>query len=129
MNADGGHFGFDALRDDKQTEPVAWQDPVDFLGNAAITGAPELKPEFLPDAIAGFAFDAARRMGVDPASVALAAFVSCAAVISDDWQIQPKRHDDEWTESPRIWGATIGDPSILKSRLSKLPPGRSTSSR
>jgi hypothetical protein len=54
-------------------------------------------------------------MGVDPATVALTALVSCAAVISDDWQIQPKRYDDTWTEAPRLWGAIVGAPSILKS--------------
>ena len=53
-------------------------------------------------------------MGVDPTSVAMGCLVACAAVISDDWSIQPKRHDPTWTENPRLWAAIVGDPSILK---------------
>ena len=59
--------------------------------------------------------DTAERMGVDPTSVALGCIVTCAAVVTDDWKVQPKRHDYTWTENPRLWGAIVGDPSILKS--------------
>ncbi len=63
------------------------------------------------------ASDTAERMGVDPASVALAAIVSCAAVMSDDWEVQPKRFDYSWTENPRLWGALVGGPSVMKSPI------------
>jgi hypothetical protein len=53
-------------------------------------------------------------MGVDPTSVAMACLVSCASVMTDDWGIQPKRFDTSWREHPRLWAATVGDPSILK---------------
>lgn len=94
---------------------VEWPQPIDFLGDAEITGAPVLRPHHLPDAISGFAFDTAARMGVEPAAVALSAIVSIASVAHDDWQVQPKVHDTTWTESPRLWAAIIGSPSILKS--------------
>ena len=97
------------------TDAADWPDPLDFLGDAEMTGAPELRPDHLPDALGGFAFDSAARMGVDPAAVALFAVVACASVTNDEWTIQPKVHDDTWTESPRLWGAVVGDPSILKS--------------
>jgi hypothetical protein len=29
--------------------------------------------------------------------------------------VQPKRHDPTWTESARLWGAIVGDPSVKKS--------------
>jgi hypothetical protein len=93
---------------------------LDFLANAEITGAPELTPEHIPDAIAPFVFDTATRMGVDPTGVALAALVSLASVMDDEWAIQPKQNDDTWTENPRIWGAIVGDPSILKSPVVKV---------
>lgn len=96
-----------------------WPEPLDFLADAQMTGVPELKPEHIPEAIAPFVFDTAARMGVDPAAVALSALVSLASVISDDWAIQPKQHDDTWTENPRIWGAIVGDPSMLKSPIVK----------
>ncbi len=91
-----------------------WPAPLDFLADASMAGAPELRPEHLPDAVAPFVFDSAERMGVDPAGVALAALVSLASVASDEWAIQPKQYDTTWTENPRLWGAIVGDPSILK---------------
>jgi hypothetical protein len=94
-----------------------WPEPLDFLADGDLTGTPELKPEHIPAAIAPFVFDTAARMGVDPAAVALAALVSLASVATDDWKIQPKAHDYTWTENPRIWGAIVGDPSMLKTPI------------
>ncbi|KAA2211369.1 DUF3987 domain-containing protein [Teichococcus oryzae] len=96
-------------------EDTEWPNPVNFLADTELTGAPKLRPEHLPDALAPFVLDTAARMGVDPAAVALCAVVSCASVISDDWVVQPRVHDNTWTESPRLWGALVGDPSIMKS--------------
>ena len=103
-------------RERENAEPL-WGDPVDFLASADATGEPVLTAEHLPEAIWPFVSDTAARMGVDPAAVALPALVSCASIISDDWRVQPKRHDDTWTESPRIWGAIVGDPSVMKSPI------------
>lgn len=79
-----------------------------------MSGTPELRPEHLPAAVWPFVHDTAQRMGVDPASLAIACLVALASVANDDFELQPKRFDDTWTESPRIWGAIVGDPSILK---------------
>ncbi len=93
---------------------VAWPEPIDFLADAEMTGAPELRPEHLPPAIAPFVADTAARMGVDPATVALAALVTLSSVAHETWRLQPKQVDDTWREGARIWGAIVGDPSILK---------------
>jgi hypothetical protein len=106
MTTDGSQAGTD-------TEP--WPDPVDFFADAEITGLPELCERHLPCALYRFVTDTAKRMGVDPASVALASLVTIASVANENWQLQIKQHDSEWTESPRLWGAIIGDPSVLKS--------------
>ncbi|WP_372624324.1 DUF3987 domain-containing protein [Falsiroseomonas sp.] len=92
-----------------------WPDPVDFLADDLMTGAPALRPGHLPEALVPFVFDTAARMGVDATAVALSALVTCASVTHERWRIQPKRHDETWTEAARIWGAIVGDPSILKS--------------
>lgn len=92
----------------------AWPEPIDFLADAEMTGAPELRPEHLPPAIAPFVADTAARMGVDPATVALAALVTLSSVAHEAWRLQPKQIDDTWREGARIWGAIVGDPSILK---------------
>ncbi|MBL6459397.1 DUF3987 domain-containing protein [Belnapia sp. T6] len=91
-----------------------WPDPVDFLADDSLTGPPELRPDHLPEALQGFVAGTAARMGVDPVSVALAALAACASVADDTWRIQPKARDHTWTEDPRLWGAIVGDPSILK---------------
>jgi hypothetical protein len=106
----------------KKEEPGSsgWPEPLDFLADAEMTGAPELKPEHIPEPIAAFVFDTAARLGADPAAVLLAALVSLASVITDNWQIQPKQKDQTWTECPRIWGAIVGDPSIKKSPVLRV---------
>jgi hypothetical protein len=98
---------------DANEEP--WPEPVNFLTDSDLTGLPELRADHLPDALYPFVVDTAARMGVDPVSVALAAIVTCASVIHEDWQIQPKQYDSTWVEQARLWGAIVGDPSILKS--------------
>ncbi|MGK7870970.1 DUF3987 domain-containing protein [Falsiroseomonas sp. E2-1-a20] len=104
-------------------KPVAsggeWPEPINFLADVDLTAAPMLQRHHLPDVLADFAFDTAGRMGVDPSAVALAEVVACASVISDDWRLQPKIHDTTWTENARIWGAIVGDPSILKTPVIK----------
>ncbi len=96
-------------------EEEGWPDPVDFLGDGDMTGAPQLRSEHVPAALFSFIDDTATRMGTDPCAVALAAIVSCASVVTDNWKVQPKRRDHTWTENPRIWGAIVGNPSIRKS--------------
>jgi hypothetical protein len=97
-----------------------WPDPVDFLGDDDVTGTPNLREEHLPSALYPFVVDTAARMGVDPASVALASVVTIASVANDEWRLQVKRRDDEWTEAPRLWGAIVGDPSVLKSPVIRI---------
>ena len=80
---------------------ATWPEPIDFLANADMTGAPELRPEHLPPAIAAFVADTAARMGVDPATVALAALVTLSSVAHETWRLQPKQIDDTWPFGPR----------------------------
>ena len=95
---------------------VQWGAPLDLFGSPDNEG-PKLRADHLPDALSGFVMDVAIRLGVDPAAVAISCLVCCASAVSDDWQIQPKRYDYSWTEGPRLWGAIVGDPSILKTPI------------
>ena len=92
---------------------IVWGPAVDFLSTDA-TGAPTLKEEHLPAPLWPFVLDVSQRLGVDPYCVLLPSLASCATVMSDEWDVQPKRHDHTWTENPRIWIGIVGDPSILK---------------
>jgi hypothetical protein len=94
-----------------------WQDPIDFLSDDEVTGAPVLSVDHVPLPIFQLAQDLGTRMGVDPAAVALIALATCASAVTDDWSIQPKRRDTTWTENPRLWAAIVGSPSILKSPI------------
>lgn len=93
---------------------IAWGEPVDFLGDDKL-GTPDLQPHHIPDALWPFVKDVSVRMGVDPAGVALGALVCCASTISEQWKLQPRRHDYGWKESARLWGAILGGPSTIKS--------------
>jgi hypothetical protein len=86
--------------------------PIDLWANAA---NPKLPGGLLPEVIEDFATIQANVMGVDAGGLAMAAITVCAAAIPDSIQIQPKQHDQSWTESPRIWTALIGNPSTKKS--------------
>ena len=97
----------------RDTKAHAWPAPLDFIADQA-SEPPTLTAEHIPAALFPFVIDTAERMGVDSASVALGCIVTCASVANDDWKVQPKRHDYTWTENPRLWGAIVGDPSILK---------------
>jgi hypothetical protein len=94
------------------------EEPVDFM--AAQLGAPILKERHVPPALWPFISDNAERMGVATSSVALCAIVSASAAINEEWKIQPKRNDWDWTESARLWGAIVGPPSVLKSPIIAL---------
>jgi hypothetical protein len=111
------HGGTKSKAKAANADDAEWPEPLDFLADADMTGAPELRREHIPEAIAPFVFDTAARLGVDPAAVGLGAIVSLASVISDDWEIQPKQNDYTWTENPRLWGAIVGNPSMLKSPI------------
>lgn len=100
-----------------QIRPSA--DPVDLWGSF---DPPELPQGLLPRLIEDFAHANGAQMGADPAGLAVAALVTCAAAIPDKIQIKVKRHAD-WTESARIWAAVMGPPSAKKSPIISAATG------
>lgn len=91
---------------------IRWTEPQDLFHEFQ---APRISPEMLPEPIAEWAYDAAQIIGCDPALLAMPAIVSCASVLHDDIQIQPKALDTRWRESARLWLAIVGDSSTKKS--------------
>lgn len=86
--------------------------PVDILG---VVKPPRMPIELLPAPIRGYVKEQSDLTGCDPGMIGLSCLVCLAACIDDAIRIQPKRHDPTWTESARIWGAVVGDPSVKKS--------------
>ena len=97
----------------QESEPLLQDDPVDLWDNF---DPPKLPEGLLPPLIEQFALLNGKQMGADPAGLAVAALVTCAAAIPDQVQIKVKRHDD-WKESPRLWAALVGPPSAKKSPI------------
>src|SRR5262249_25506572 len=92
----------------------AWPAPVDLWANFS---PPELPTGLLPEVIEKFARIEGAAMGADPAGLAMAALTVCAAAISDEIKIQPKRYADFWKESARLWAFLVGNPSTKKSPI------------
>ena len=88
----------------QESVPFLQDDPVDLWDNF---DPPKLPEGLLPPLIEQFALLNGKQMGADPAGLAVAALVTCAAAIPDQVQIKVKRHDD-WKESPRLWAALVG---------------------
>ncbi|MGC2415648.1 MAG: DUF3987 domain-containing protein [Stellaceae bacterium] len=91
--------------------PSPYPEPLDIFGS--LTPEPILTANMLPEAIRDFAFDAADRMGVTPATVAMPALGVCAAAIHGDIKIQPTE-DWDWLEPPLLWMKGVGDPGMVK---------------
>ncbi|HEX6215303.1 MAG TPA: DUF3987 domain-containing protein, partial [Vicinamibacterales bacterium] len=89
----------------------AEREPYNFLGKFT---PPTIREEWLPGPLANYVFRQAVDTHVDPSIMALSVIVACAAALHDGIKIQPKRRDPTWTESARLWGAVVGDPSIRK---------------
>ncbi len=109
-------FGEVVLVEDPEavTKARSLEDPVDLWG---IFPAPDLPLGALPRVLEEFALVQGEMMGADPAGLAVAALVTCAAAIDDRIQVQVKRHDPHWCESARIWAALVGSPSTKKSPI------------
>jgi Protein of unknown function (DUF3987) len=73
----------------------------------------------LPDVIERFAFDQGRAMGADMAGIAASALAVCSAAIPDKVKLQVKRHNTGWLEEARLWVATVGPPSSMKTPIMK----------
>jgi hypothetical protein len=95
------------------TQDINWDtNPTDVFAN--LTPDPTLNRDMLPDVLANFVFDAAERMGADPALFAIAVLTVAASAIDDGFKIQPKRYDTEWQTSARLWMIALGPPGSMK---------------
>ncbi len=96
------------------TEAPQWGDPADLFCDTITL--PALSRDMLPTVITNYAFDVARRNGVDPALVACSMLAACATAFDDKNQIQPKRHDTEFVDSARLNFTLLAPSGYNKSR-------------
>src|SRR5262249_19564442 len=98
-------------------QPTSAITPVDLWAHF---DPPELPAGLLPEPIEKFARVEGEMTGADPAGFAMAALTACAAATPDFVVINPKKHDDAWEESARLWTMLIGDPSTRKSVIIRI---------
>ena len=89
-------------------------EPVDLWGQF---DPPALPLRLLPEVIEQFSLEEGNLMGADPAGLAMAALVVCAAALPDHTQLQVKKHDPFWLEAARLWIGLIGNPSTKKTPI------------
>lgn len=105
---------YDEMPDDAPGLPpkMEWMPPIDLFDERR---SHVFNIEWVPSALHDFVTDQSDLVGADPSIIALSAIVGCAAVIDDAHRVQPKQYDTTWTESARLWGVVVGEPSTKKS--------------
>jgi hypothetical protein len=89
-----------------------WPEPVDLFDDRPI---PAFSTNWLPPSLRAYVADQCDLLGSDRGVMAMSALVTCAACLHDDVRIQPRRRDQSWTESARLWAGFVGDPGGKKS--------------
>lgn len=109
-----------ALRDRLETlERIAYatgQDTPEPLPlAAALSPVKAFNPAWLPSSFRPWISDIAERMQCPPEFPAIAAMAALSSVAGRRFCIQPKTHDESYTEFPHLWAVLIGNPSLMKS--------------
>jgi hypothetical protein len=105
MQFERSDFPGDGGAEARTSPPGSAADPVDLW---ALFDPPTLPRGLLPDVLERFSVDQGMTMGADMAGIAAGALAVCAAAIPDRIQLQVKRHNPGWMESPRLWVALVG---------------------
>lgn len=97
-----------------RVEPRAeeWPDPMPAF--SITSEVPTVEPEMLPSCLCDWIFDAADRMQTAPDYLAVSACVMMGSLIGRQLSLRPKQYDTSWTVTPNIWGALIGQSSMMK---------------
>jgi hypothetical protein len=114
MQFEASDFPGDGGAEARTSPPGSAADPVDLW---ALFDPPTLPRGLLPDVLERFSVDQGMTMGADMAGIAAGALAVCAAAIPDRIQLQVKRHNPGWMESPRLWVALVGAVSAKKSPI------------
>jgi len=77
--------------------------------------APPMNPDILPQSIAAYVNDCAKRMRIPCEMIATPMLVALGSVLGKKVCVQPRGNDTSWLEYPNLWGASILPPAMLKS--------------
>ncbi len=134
FNEMAAHCGNDAVKlaidaakpVSQKTDPVG--SDLSRSNSVGDTDAPPASPEplpalpsvlpfnysYLPDALRGYVRDISERMQCPPDFAAVGVLVMMATIIGRKVAIRPMRHND-WSVTPNLWGAVIGNSGVMKS--------------
>ncbi len=90
----------------------AWPEPEPI--RTELLPVEELRESMIPEPLLPMCQDIAYRMSVPLDFIAVPLIVVIGSVIGTGCRIKPKRKDD-WSITPNLWAALIGNPSVLKS--------------
>lgn len=90
---------------------VVWPTPVPI--ESRLLSVLSVSHSMLPDTLRPWLIDVSNRMKCPLDFVASAAVVMLSSLIGTRLTIKPKAKDD-WTITPNLWGAVVGDPSAMK---------------
>jgi hypothetical protein len=108
LNGGGGNSQTAA---DGRTEE-AWPELEDITVGA--DPVPQFPTELLPYPFRAFVEDIADRLQVPPCYPAIPTLISVATMLGREMRLQPKKHDNDWTERACLWGVLVGPVSQLK---------------
>jgi hypothetical protein len=99
----------------RSIEPENWEDPI-LIESSNLK---ELDPEFIPTPIRNWITDVSWRMSSPLETAAITAVLAIGAMAGTRFCVTPKRYDKNWEEFPNLWGCVIGNPSDMKSPVTK----------
>ena len=79
---------------------------------------PPLPTGVLPKVNEAHALAQGKLIGTDPAGIAMAALVVCAAAMPEDIKLRPFANNPDWEEPARLWVGLVGDVSAKRRRPS-----------
>jgi hypothetical protein len=91
--------------------PKQWDKPIPF--DKPLLSVLSVTPPMIPESLRPWLLDICNRMKCPLDFVASAAIVMLSSLIGTRLNIKPKARDD-WSITPNLWGAAIGDPSAMK---------------
>ena len=93
----------------EENDPIQHPDPLPSL--------PAVLPfdyDYLPNVLRSYVKDISERMQCPPDFAAVGVLVMIGAIIGRKVSIRPKQKDD-WTVTPNLWGAVVGNSGVKKS--------------
>ena len=76
---------------------------------------PALSTDLLPQTLADYVADCAKRMRIPAEMIATPLLVALGSVFGKKVCVQPRKQDPTWREYPNLWGVSILPPAMLKS--------------